>query len=87
MSNRKGWIAVMIWYSTVTKDCKIIYDFWGETGDMSFFFMNNTDKDIYIDLSRSFFIPFNSIIKIDKYKSAKKFYNKYQAPGNAPMLY
>ncbi len=44
----------MVLYSN--KDCKIIYDFWSEAGDMSFFFMNNTDKDIYIDLSRSFII-------------------------------
>lgn len=44
----------MILYSN--DDCKIIYDFWSEAGDVSFFFMNNTNKDIYIDLSRSFFI-------------------------------
>lgn len=37
-------------------DCDIAYDLWGEAGNSGFFFRNNTDKDIYIDLTRSFFI-------------------------------
>lgn len=37
-------------------ECNIIYDFWGEAGSLDFVFKNNTDTDIYIDLSRSFFI-------------------------------
>lgn len=37
-------------------DCDIAYDLWGEAGNSGFFFRNNTDEDIYIDLTRSFFI-------------------------------
>ena len=37
-------------------DCDIAYDLWGEAGNMSFFFRNNTEYDIFIDLARSFFI-------------------------------
>ena len=37
-------------------DCDIAYDLWGEAGHMGFFFRNNTDYDIFIDLGRSFFI-------------------------------
>ena len=37
-------------------DCDIVYDLWGEAGNLGFFFRNNTDEDIFIDLSRSFFI-------------------------------
>lgn len=37
-------------------ECDVAYDLWGEAGNSGFFFRNNTDEDIYIDLSRSFFI-------------------------------
>lgn len=37
-------------------NCSIIYNLWGESGNLSFVFMNKTDKDINIDLTRSFFI-------------------------------
>ena len=37
-------------------DCDIAYDLWGEAGNMGFFFRNNTEYDIFIDLARSFFI-------------------------------
>lgn len=37
-------------------DCDIAYDLWGEAGNLGFFFRNNTEYDIFIDLARSFFI-------------------------------
>ena len=37
-------------------DCEIIYNFWGKSGNLSFIFKNKTDEDIYIDMTRSFFI-------------------------------
>lgn len=37
-------------------ECDVAYDLWGEAGNSGFFFRNNTDEDIYIDLTRSFFI-------------------------------
>ena len=36
--------------------CDIIYNLWDESGSMDFVFTNKTDKDIYIDLTHSFFI-------------------------------
>lgn len=36
--------------------CEITYDFWREGGDMSFWFKNNSDKDIFIDMSRTFYV-------------------------------
>lgn len=38
------------------EDCKILYNLWAEKGSMSFIFKNKTDKDIFIDMSQSFFI-------------------------------
>ena len=38
------------------EDCKLLYNLWGNRGSMSFIFENKTDKDIFIDLSQSFFI-------------------------------
>lgn len=37
-------------------NCVIIYNLWDNSGDLSFVLMNKTDKDITIDLTRSFFI-------------------------------
>lgn len=36
--------------------CDVIYNLWDENGNLSFVFMNRSDKDIVLDLSRSFFI-------------------------------
>ncbi|MBR5892625.1 MAG: hypothetical protein IKZ37_03165 [Bacteroidaceae bacterium] len=37
-------------------DCEIIYDLWCAQGCLNFLFKNNSETDIYIDLSQSFFI-------------------------------
>lgn len=37
-------------------ECEITYHLWGRSGNLGFIFKNKTDKDIYIDLTRSFFI-------------------------------
>lgn len=38
------------------EDCRISYNLWGNKGSMAFIFENKTDKDIFVDLSQSFFI-------------------------------
>lgn len=38
------------------EDCKVRYNLWAHNGSMSFVFENKTDKDIFIDMSQSFFI-------------------------------
>ncbi len=38
------------------ENCDIIYNLWANSGSMDFIFTNKTDKDILIDLTRSFFI-------------------------------
>lgn len=38
------------------ENCDIIYNLWDDSGSMDFIFTNKTDKDIIIDLTRSFFI-------------------------------
>lgn len=38
------------------EDCKISYNLWGEKGFMAFIFENKSDRDIFIDMSQSFFI-------------------------------
>lgn len=37
-------------------DCEIIYNLWYNAGNLSFLFKNKTNQDIYIDMTRSFFI-------------------------------
>lgn len=37
-------------------DLTIDYDFWSDHGKVGFIITNNTDEDIFIDLSRSFLI-------------------------------
>lgn len=37
-------------------NCKVIYDLWGEGGNIGFQFFNKTDKNIYLNLEESFFI-------------------------------
>ena len=37
-------------------DCEIFYNLWTENGSMSYIFKNKTDKDIFIDMSQTFFI-------------------------------
>lgn len=39
--------------------CQITYNFWEKNGNASFWFQNKTDKDIYIDLSKCFFVKNN----------------------------
>lgn len=38
------------------ENCKLTYDFWTEGGNVGFKFYNKTDKDIILNLERSFFI-------------------------------
>lgn len=37
-------------------NCKVLYDFWAERGNIGFTFYNKTDSTIYINLKESFFI-------------------------------
>lgn len=37
-------------------DCRILYNFWSPNGSMAFLFENKTDYEIYIHMSKSFFI-------------------------------
>ena len=37
-------------------DCRISYQFWSDGGNAGFVFYNKTDKIIYLDLSRTFFV-------------------------------
>jgi Tfp pilus assembly major pilin PilA len=37
-------------------NCLLFYNLWNKSGCLSFVFANKTDKDITIDLTRSFFI-------------------------------
>lgn len=38
------------------QDCRVSYNLWSENGSMEFIFRNLSDKDIFIDMSQSFFI-------------------------------
>ena len=38
------------------QDCKVFYNLWDKDGSMAFIFENTGDKDIFIDMSQSFFI-------------------------------
>ena len=38
------------------QDCRISYNLWSENGSMEFIFRNQSEKDIFIDMSQSFFI-------------------------------
>lgn len=38
------------------QNCKLLYSFWDEGGNAGFRFINKSDKNIFIDLSKSFFI-------------------------------
>ena len=33
-------------------DYVIVYDFWAQAGTVSFTFFNNSDKDVYIDMTK-----------------------------------
>lgn len=37
-------------------NCKISYDFWGEGGNIGFYFYNKTNENIYLNLEQSFFV-------------------------------
>ena len=37
-------------------DYVIVYDFWAQAGTVSFTFFNNSDKDVYIDMTKSFLL-------------------------------
>lgn len=37
-------------------NCKISYDFWGEGGNIGFYFYNKTNENIYLNLEESFFV-------------------------------
>jgi hypothetical protein len=56
------------------EDCKVIYDFWGKGGNPGFRIFNKTDRNIYINLSNSFFI--NNDIAFDYYK-----HREFHSPG------
>jgi hypothetical protein len=49
------------------EDCKVIYNFWEQGGNPGFRIFNKTDRNIYIDLSNSFFI--NNNMAFDYYKN------------------
>lgn len=38
------------------EDVEVMYNFWGENGQLAFIVKNKTDKDIFIDMNQSFFI-------------------------------
>ncbi len=38
------------------EDCEVLYNLWIDKGSMSFVFKNKTDKDIFIDMTQTFFI-------------------------------
>lgn len=48
-------------------DIKISYNFWSEGGTASFWVENNTTEDIYLDLSKCFFV--NNGVVFDYYKN------------------
>ena len=43
-------------YASVLDKVSINYDFWSENGNVLFEIHNSSDKDIFIDMSKSFFI-------------------------------
>lgn len=43
-------------YQYKNQDCEITYDFWCDGGNPGFIITNNTDKILYVDLTKSFFI-------------------------------
>lgn len=46
-------------FSSKTEEITISYNFWSDGGEFTFTIFNNTDKDIYLDLDRSYFIRNN----------------------------
>ena len=38
------------------EDCKVSYNLWEYNGSMAFIFENKSEKDIFIDMSQTFFI-------------------------------
>ncbi len=38
------------------EDCKVMYNLWSENGTLSFVFINQTDKDIFINMGQTFYI-------------------------------
>lgn len=38
------------------ENCKVLYDLWGNGGNIGFAFQNKTDKNIYLNMEESFFI-------------------------------
>lgn len=38
------------------EDCRILYNLWSQNGSMGFIFENKTDKDLFIDMTQTFFI-------------------------------
>lgn len=37
-------------------DCKVLYNFWSEDGELRFIFLNKTDKDIFVNMGQSFYV-------------------------------
>ncbi|SHG05855.1 hypothetical protein SAMN05444274_1301 [Mariniphaga anaerophila] len=48
-------------------NCKVSYDFWGEGGNIGFYFYNKTNENIYLNLEQSFFVL--NGIAFDYYKN------------------
>ena len=48
-------------------NCKVLYDFWGQGGEVGFMFYNKTDENIYVNMKESFFI--NNGIAHDYYQN------------------
>ena len=55
-------------------NCKVVYDFWSQGGNIRFSFYNKTDKNIYLNLEESFFI-FNGTA-YDYFKDIVRTYTK-----------
>ena len=37
-------------------DLKVMYNLWGENGSVGFILQNKTDKDLFVDMDKTFFI-------------------------------
>jgi hypothetical protein len=66
------------------EDCKVIYNFWRRGGNPGFKIFNKTDRNIYIDLSNSFFI--NNNTAFDYYKNREfNFQNSHSISENSSV--
>ncbi len=67
-------------YAYTDPDCEVSYDFWSNGGSVDFVVTNNSDKILYVDLSKSFFVKngvaydyyLNRTISTASYSSSSK---------------